>query len=37
MKIIKEWVLDNYEPETIKDITNHGMVHEFAGLSTYTA
>lgn len=33
---IKEWVLENYEYETIVDITKHGMVSGFGQLVYYS-
>jgi hypothetical protein len=36
MKTIKEWVLDQYEMDEIKDITKHGLVGGFSGLTYYT-
>jgi hypothetical protein len=36
MKTIKEWVLENYEYDTIVNITNHGMVSGFGQLVYYT-
>ena len=35
MQTIKEWVLDQYELHTIKDITNYGMIGGFSSLITY--
>jgi hypothetical protein len=36
MSRIREYILKNYESDTIKDIVNHGMVSGFAGLTYYS-
>lgn len=35
MQTIKEWVKENYEPQAIKDITEHGMISGFGSLIYY--
>ena len=35
MKTIKEWVLNEYEMDTIKDIYNHGINGGFSGMTYY--